>query len=162
MTNPLTIQVAESGDFDAVAEIARLLPGAFNAEGVQALIADATSHRCFIAKENGKPLGFIVWLETHIEIELLWMGVDPQNQNKGIGIALVRRAEQAATTQRVILLKTADPQYLGCGSGLDSETFRDTLRFWKRRGYTRIATIGEYWSRENGAILLLKRLRHDE
>lgn len=162
MSDVLTLQAAEGVDFDGIAEIAQLLPGAFNADGVRAVIADAKSHLCLIARANGSPVGFIVWLETYLEIELLWMGVDPQRQNKGVGSALVRRAEEAAITQRVILLKTADPQYLGNKSGLDPETFRDTLRFWKRRGYTRIATVGEYWARDNGAILLLKRLKHNE
>lgn len=160
MTVETTISTPTEDSLQQIARVARQLPGAFTSDGVDAIVSDASNHRCLAAVSSGSVVGFIVWSETYCEIELLWMGVMPAHQGQGIGCRLVERVEQTVTTQKIIVLKTADPQYIHSSMSLDPGTFQVTLDFWTNRGYTRIATVSEFWDENSGAILLAKRIRN--
>lgn len=81
--------------------------------------------------------------------DLYWIAVDPAMQGRGIGSALLDWAEAEVRHRdgRLVLIETSS-----------QETYRPTVRFYERSGYTLLARIAGYYRRGDDKLVFGKYL----
>lgn len=100
---------------------------------------------CFAAVENDRVVGFLLatkrkfpYLERGLEPTRGWinvMFVDQEQQRKGIGEALVKRAEDKLRSMgaETVTLGAYSPNYFF--PGIDKENYSSALKFFNKMGY---------------------------
>jgi GNAT superfamily N-acetyltransferase len=108
----------------------------------------------FAAVENNRVLGFLA-LKVHTPhaVEIHVMGVRPERHRKGLGRALVTRAEawvraEGARFFTVKTLSSTDPD----------PGYAKTRAFYASMGFVEIEEFGTLWNPENPAVMLAKYL----
>lgn len=102
------------------------------------------------AELDGRPVGYCTWGPipmTASSWDLYWIVVDPSEQRKGIGRALLAAAEQdiARRGGTAVYVETSSrPLYAA------------TRRFYTRAGYRRAARFGDFYAHGDDKIVFVK------
>jgi GNAT superfamily N-acetyltransferase len=108
----------------------------------------------FVAEDGGRVQGFIALKrQTAHAFEIHVLGVRPELHRKGLGRALVARAEGHARENiaRFLTVKTLSSTHRDPG-------YAKTRAFYEAMGFLPIEEFGTLWSPDNPALMLLKVL----
>lgn len=152
------IRPASRTDLRRIRLIAEGWPEHFTAEGVAAVSHDAAGQHCLVAADGGKPVAFVVWLDSFSELEILWLATDPAHARLGCARRLIEAVESTATTQRVAFLKAASLDSTSESSAFDGRAYAGTYAFWEKVGYHREGMLRSFWDDQNHCVLFVKRL----
>lgn len=147
--------IAEQDEINTALEIARKNTHFFNRNGLATMKKDLESDISIGAFDQKRMIGFISLKELNKDvIEISWMAVDPQFQNKGIGTQLFCEG-----------LQLISPKYKICEVKTLSETDPDLLyaktrSFYKKLGFIPLETINPYprWGKDNPCQMFIKIL----
>lgn len=151
----MNIKIKKSTDNIAALNIARKNPHYFNFPGLKVMEKDFKTGLLIGAYSENKMLGFVLFRELNDKaIELAWMAVDPNFQDKGIGTLLIKEGHKLLPKKYVMCqTKTLseidpDPQYA------------KTRNFYKKLGFVPLETISPYpgWGKDNPCQILVKIL----
>jgi len=151
----MNIQINKTSDYKSTLDIARKNSHFFNFNGLKTMEEDFKTGILFGAFDNQEIAGFICFKELNNQaVELAWMAVDPEYQNKGIGTRLVNEC-----------LKLLPKKYLICEVKTLSETDPDseyarTRKFYKKLRFIPLETISPYkdWGNDNPCQIFVKIL----
>lgn len=119
------------GEMDLMASIAGSLTEWFDEHArTQAIPVDLVHHKVFGAFDCGEPAGFITLFVSEGRLNIGWMGVRRDLQRKGIGKALVLRAEVHALELGLVELATYT-----LGDTVDYEPYESTRSFYLSCGF---------------------------
>jgi ribosomal protein S18 acetylase RimI-like enzyme len=81
--------------------------------------------------------------------DLYWIAVDPKQQGQGFGQLLLRFVENEVRRQsgRMLLIETSS-----------KESYRPTIRFYERSGYSEISRIKDFYRIEDDKVIFCKKL----
>lgn len=142
-------------DPDAVERLLRGLPEWFGLDEANAAYVEAArTMPTVLAHLNGEVVGVLLWhrhFPTTAEVHL--MAVNPDRHRRGIGTALLQRAEEElrADGVRYLQVKTLGP------SRPDPEYDR-TRRFYEARGFEPLEEMLDVWPEDNPMLILIKSL----
>ncbi|MBI3676906.1 MAG: GNAT family N-acetyltransferase [Proteobacteria bacterium] len=139
----------------ACADILAALPHWFGiAESTAAYVRDVEAMPMFGAEENGAVVGFVALkLHTPFAAEIHVLGVVPDFHRRGLGRALVLRAEdflreRAIRFFTVKTLSPADPD----------PSYAATRAFYAALGFVPLEEFPTLWSAQNPALMMIKVL----
>jgi len=107
------------------------------------------------AFDGDRLLGYACWGPTPGTAgtwDLYWIVVDRERQGRGLGTELLEEVEQRLTTHdaRLIVVETSSrPDY------------EPTRKFYEARGYTKAATIADYYAPGDDLVIYTKDPRGD-
>lgn len=148
----------QPGDRGALAALLRATPQFTDEEVAVALeliddrLGGGTDYRFVVAADDRGVAGYVcvgpapmtdgIW-------DLYWIAVDPARQGAGIGVALLRAAEQLAASSggRAVLIETAS-----------QPSYERTRAFYRRCGYAEVARISDYYRVGDDKIIFRKAL----
>jgi len=109
-------------------------------------------YKSYVADVSGIPVGWICFGEVPCTIgtyDIYWLAVSPEFQNKGIGRALVKHAEENIlhNNGRIIAIET-------CGD----EKYKSTQKFYEKNNYTESARIKDFYQVGEDKIIYTKTL----
>ena len=102
--------------------------------------------------DAGSPVGYACWGRvpmTDATFDLYWIAVEPREQGRGVGRALLAQVEASvrAAGGRLIVVETAGkPSYAG------------TRAFYERTGYPEVARLPDFYRDGDDKVLHVKRL----
>ncbi len=104
--------------------------------------------------DDGQLLGFVT-IKKHGDFtaEVYVMGVRPETHHKGIGRALLARAESALQGEKVEYL-----QVKTVGPSCDDPFYARTRAFYMAAGFRPLEELKQLWNEENPCLILIKRL----
>lgn len=143
-------------DPDAVAALLQGLPEWFGIEeAAAAYIEAARTMPTVLAHEDGAVVGALLWNQHFpAAAEVHLMAVDAGRHRRGIGTALLDRAEQElrADGVRYLQVKTLGPSR-------PDEEYERTRRFYEARGFVPLEEMLGVWPGDNPMLILVKALR---
>jgi ribosomal protein S18 acetylase RimI-like enzyme len=151
----MNIQINTSTDFKTALDIARKNSHFFNSDGLRKMEEDFKTGFLFGAYDEQNMVGFIAFKELDNQIiELTWMAVEPEYQNRGIGTSLMKGSiELLPKKYQICEMKTLseihpDPEYA------------KTRNFYKKLGFIPLETIKPYpkWGKDNPCQIFVKIL----
>jgi ribosomal protein S18 acetylase RimI-like enzyme len=116
------------------------------------LFSPGEGYLAFIAEEDGEFAGYIIFGSTPLTAatwDIYWMAVARARRGKGIGRALLSRAEEAIAVGggKLVLIETSSkPSYL------------PTRRFYRKSGYRQASRIRDFYAHGDHRITFEKRL----
>jgi thiaminase/transcriptional activator TenA len=137
------IRVRPGGPSDRAAclAVAGRLPQYFSAAGLAAMEQHLERHRLWLADAaDGEVAGFAtVWAKAPGVVEITWMAVDPHQQGRGVGRAILAAALRTAAHEggRLAVVKTL-------ADTVDYEPYIKTRRFWERSGFLPVDVVDRY------------------
>ena len=152
------VRRATVDDFQAMMRVASCLhPKWFDAFAIcSSLPLDLRIHRGFVAKEEGRVVGFVTYTSNEGEVKISWIGVDPGLHRHGIGTMLIRAVEEQLGGMGI--------EYLRVDTVAEStqyEPYEMTRAFYERMGFT-VERVREIESKDGGGrfhlATYLKRL----
>jgi len=151
----MDIKITKTSDYKSALDIARKNPHFFNSNGLETIEDDLKSGILFGAFDVQKIVGFICFKELNTQVvELAWIAIGPEYQNKGIGTCLVNEC-----------LKLLPKKYLICEVKTLSEIDPDpeyakTREFYKKLEFIPLETISPYkdWGTDNPCQIFVKIL----
>jgi ribosomal protein S18 acetylase RimI-like enzyme len=129
---PVEIRPMRPADADEVRYVARRLPEWFHEGGVKHIARAVEDRDGVVAVYGGQIVGFIIYELRRPTVEILWMGVLPFYQKRGVGRAMVdwlvaeaRAGGQGVETieARTLAAHEQHPGYVG------TRAFYETLGF---------------------------------
>ena len=155
MSNKFIIEDAV-GDKSAIcAEILASLPQWFGITRSNAQYAlEAGELPMFVAVEERHVPGMIVLKpQTPFAVEILVFGVRPECHRKGIGRALVRRAEEwvKAAGAKYLTVKTRGPS-------VPDANYEKTRLFYVGVGFVPLEEFPTFWDAQNPCLFMVKPL----
>lgn len=145
-------------DMAAVCEpILRALPQWFGIEEATAqYVRDTDRLPTLTAAIGGEVVGFLT-LNWHSDYaaEIHVMGVHPDRHRRGVGCALVAKAEEILREQGVeyLQVKTLSPTH-------PDPNYARTRRFYQAMGFRPLEEFPELWGPQNPCLQMVKCLRH--
>jgi GNAT superfamily N-acetyltransferase len=142
-------------DPDAVAALLRGLPEWFGIEdATAAYIEAARTMPTVLAYEDSLVVGALLWarhFEAAAEVHL--MAVESSRHRRGIGTALLERAEEQlrADGVRYLQVKTLGPSSPDDG-------YEKTRLFYEARGFVALEEMFGVWLEDNPMLILVKAL----
>ena len=135
--------------------ILRSLPEWFGIEAAtQQYIRDIEELPTLLALKGGDVVGFLT-LKLHTEYagEIYVMGVRREAQRKGVGQALVEKAEKYLRERGVeyLQVKTLSPSH-------PDESYGRTRKFYAAMGFRPLEEFPTLWGEENPCLQMVKRL----
>ncbi len=152
---PISIEGPTLGQASRCEPILRALPGWFGIEEANAqYLQDIESLPTFVALDRSEVVGFLTLKQhTAYAAEIHIVGVHPERHRRGIGQALLERAEAH--------LREAGVEYLQVktlsGSHPDLH-YRRTRLFYERMGFRPLEEFEELWGPENPCLQMIKKL----
>ena len=151
----MNIQIKKSTDSKIALDIARKNSHYFNSPGLKAMEKDFKTEVLVGAYSENKMLGFISFKELNDQVvEIIWLAVDPDYQNGGIGTLLVKEG-----------VKLLPKKYTLCETKTLSDIDPDpqysrTRNFYKTQGFIPLETISPYpdWGKDNPCQIFVKIL----
>jgi ribosomal protein S18 acetylase RimI-like enzyme len=151
----MNIQIKKSTDIPTALSIAKKNPHYFNPPGLEAMKIDFNTGQLMGAYSDSKMVGFINFKELNNQtVELVWMAVDPDFQDQGIGGQLIKEG-----------IELLPKKYLICETKTLSEIDPDpkyarTRNFYFKQGFIPLETINPYpgWGKDNPCQLFVKVL----
>lgn len=112
----------------------------------------ALGHCCVTALDQGNPIGFCYFAPaamTEGTWYLYWIAVEPGLQSKGLGGALLARAEAGAAGAggRQMLIETSS-----------LAKYEPTRGFYRKHRYEEVARIPDYYAAGDAMVVYRKRL----
>lgn len=143
------------GQGEVCAAILRALPDWFGVEeATRQYIADIETLPTFLAELDGGVVGFLT-LKQHTEFaaEIHVMGVRPLAHHRGVGRALLERAEAYLRERGVeyLQVKTLSPAHPDAG-------YARTRAFYTACGFRPLQEFPELWGPENPCLQMIKGL----
>jgi ribosomal protein S18 acetylase RimI-like enzyme len=122
--------------------------GARSGDGEDAL----ADYELIGAYDDERLLGYVCFGPTPATegtYDLYWLAVDPAAQGRGVGRALLRRAEALLAERggRLILVETSS-----------RADYAPTREFYARSGYTEVARVRDFYAPADDRIMLTTRL----
>lgn len=150
------VKEAELGLGVECGKILRRLPDWFGIESaLEAYIRRIDSLPTFVAAVEGNPAGFLT-IEKHFpsSAEIHVMGVLPELHGKGIGKALLQRAEKWLLENSVDFLqvKTLSPSRV-------NSAYAETRAFYGAMGFVPLEEMPSLWGTDNPCLIMVKYLR---
>jgi GNAT superfamily N-acetyltransferase len=150
----LSIREAGAHEKSGLETILRALPEWFGIEAaITAYMLDIQEIPAYVALEGERAVGFLA-LATHnpYTAEIHVMGVLPQWHRRGIGTALVERAEAVARASgcEYLEVKTLGPSH-------PDPHYAGTRDFYMRCGFRPIEELADLWP-GNPCLIMVKRL----
>lgn len=134
--------------------------GAFTAEEIEValelidhgLSPDPHGYLFAVASDAGEVLGYACWGDTPLAdrvYDLYWIAVARRAQGRGVGRALLARAERdvAARGGRMLLIETAS-----------KPSYDATRAFYERTGYAEVARIPDFYRVGDDKVTYMKRM----
>lgn len=116
---------------------------------------ESSGYLCFVATEPATEsvLGYVCVGPAPLTdgtYDLYWIAVDPATQGRGVGRALLGRAEDEVERRggRLLLIET-----------LSQDVYQSTVRFYERCGYALLARIADYYRPGDDKLLFGKYLQ---
>lgn len=152
----MDIYFFQNGSSELTNRILRLLPDWFGIESSIVEYAEFASHYPqFIAFVDGVGVGFISLKRTStVCSEIYVMAVEPQFHGRGLGRALLEKAEEYLRSQGVEFF-----QVKTLGEAHESVQYKRTREFYRVMGFKDIETFKELWDPSNPCLLMMKSLR---
>lgn len=154
MEGPSTCRLGRQADLPQILAVASAWPAHFVPRGLRAIAADFAAHCSAVIEEDGAAVAFVVWLETSLELEILWVATHPRKTRRGFGARLVRFALEHGQDQVQALVKTASEDAKIDGTCLDGFKFHGSLAFFESLGFRRCCRLDSFWGPEDHALLL--------
>lgn len=113
---------------------------------------EGSHYRFLVAEEAGRVVGYACWgpiLGTLASVDLYWIAVDPAEQGKGVGKALLEAAEAQIAGEgrsRVYIETSSRAQYV------------PTRAFYLRCGYAIVAELEDFYAPGDGKVMFVKVL----
>lgn len=112
----------------------------------------ASGYSFVFAEIDDRPVGYACFGLipcTLASYDLYWIAVQDECRGRGIGRALLARAESsvAAAGGRSIFVETST-----------RELYEPTRRFYERSGYERVATLDDFYAEGDGKAIFRKKL----
>ncbi len=151
----MNIQIKRSTDIFAALDIARKNPHYFNPEGLKKMEKDFKTGVLIGAYNESKIVGFVSFKVLNNQaVDLTWIAVEPEYQNKGIGTSLVNKGLELLPNKfSICQMKTLseidpDPEYAR------------TRNFYKKLEFIPLETISPYsdWGKDNPCQIFIKIL----
>ncbi len=152
------IRTGNKQDRPAMQRIVKAWPSHFVPASYPYIDADITDCQSFVWEDESGVRGFIIWTAHAFEIEMLWMGIAPDCTRQKIGTRLVEAVLAAATSQRIVSLKTSDPEAAIPNSQFDGMAFKGTIEFFAKLGFHVACRLDAYWGSANDALVLVKHI----
>ena len=135
--------------------ILRALPEWFGiAEANQHYLTEIDKLSTFIARIDEVPVGFLT-IQQHFPeaAEIFVMGVQPKNHRQGIGVKLLRAAENYLRQEgsSYLQVKTLSPAHPDPG-------YAKTRQFYLAMGFVPLEEFPALWDESNPCLLLVKRI----
>ena len=150
----VTLEVGRC-DADAVAALLHGLPEWFGLEeATAAYIEAARTMPTVLALDDGVVVGALLWTRPFpASAEVHLMAVDAGRHRRGIGTALLDRAEAElrADGVRYLQVKTLGPSR-------PDEEYERTRRFYEARGFVALEEMFDVWPEDNPMLILVKAL----
>ena len=150
----VTLEVGRC-DPEAVAALLHGLPEWFGIEEATAAYIDAArTMPTVLAHDDGVVVGALLWTRhfpTAAEVHL--MAVDAARHRRGIGTALLERAEEELRADRVRYL-----QVKTLGPSRPDDEYERTRRFYEARGFVALEEMFGVWAEDNPMLILVKAL----
>jgi len=153
------LRLGTSTDTEAIIALS-LSTGVFTADELASLRHDLGSvyahegghERLVVCEDVAGPLGFVQYSYaaiTHGAWFIYWIAVSKRAQGQGIGVKLVRYAEDEVRRAggRLLLIETSSKL-----------PYEPTRRFYTGRGYELVARIPDYYSDGDDKCIFSKRL----
>lgn len=117
-------------------------------------LAGDDDYRFLGAYDGDELIGYACWGPTPGTAgtaDLYWIVVDLPRQNQGVGTTLLTAVENRLETERcrLVVVETSS-----------RADYAATRAFYERRGYTRTATIPDYYAPGDDLVIYLKDLGH--
>jgi ribosomal protein S18 acetylase RimI-like enzyme len=153
-----SIRPLQPADAPACDAIVGSLPYHFGLEeGRRACARAVREEPGLVAVAESEVVGFLTWRAWFQEaVEVTWMAVHARHRRRGHGGALVERLAAGAAGRAGYLLVTtlsASSPEPGVADG-----YAGTRRFYERHGFRPLWEPAGWWSADNQALLLLRRL----
>jgi GNAT superfamily N-acetyltransferase len=150
----VTIEVGRC-DPDAVASLLHGLPDWFGLEDATAgYIEAARTMPTVLALEGGVVVGALLWTRHFpATAEVYLMAVEAARHRRGIGTALLDRAESELRADHVRYL-----QVKTLGPSQPDDAYERTRRFYEARGFVALEEIFGLWAEDNPMLILIKAL----
>jgi GNAT superfamily N-acetyltransferase len=138
------------------AAIAEGLPDSFTTSGVAELRRDLEKDVATVAVMSNEVVGFVLTRRKSSSIvEIRWLAVTQEFQQRGIGTALMAHAEEGARKvgARLLEVKTLD-------ASAQSAEYEVTRRFYENRGFELLESIDPFpgWEPGNPCAIYVKVL----
>lgn len=131
------------------------LPDWFGIEAANAAyVRDVEDMAMFAAFDDSDPIGFLALRQHSPEVfENHVLGVRPEFHRRGVGRALMTRAEDHATSRaaRLLTVKTL-------ASSHPDPYYAQTRRFYRAMGFFAVEELPTLWNPENPCLLMAKIL----
>lgn len=154
--NNMSCKIKKINDKENTIFIAESLPDFFTASGVDSLREDLKSHELYSAIVDDKLVGFITLRLADIaSLEISWLAVLPDWQEKGIGTELVKETLNIKAKEgfRICYVKTLAETVPNLG-------YEKTRKFYKKLGFYTLEIINPYpgWDEGNPCQILAAAL----
>ena len=148
----MSYQIKKINNQEEIISIAESLPDFFTASGVDTLKEDLKSHEIYGALVDNKLVGFITLrLADTASLEISWLAVLPDWQNKGVGTELVKEALNIKAKEgfKICYVKTLAETVSDLG-------YEKTRKFYKKLGFYTLEIIDPYpgWDEGNPCQIL--------
>ena len=143
----------EQGNIEVCELVLRSVPDWFGIEEATLdYIKDSKEMPMVVAKEHGKPIGFVS-LKKHSSYttEVYVMGVIPEYHRKGIGKKLLIEAESILAKKGTEFL-----QVKTLSADRECEFYKKTRLFYKSFGFREVEVFPTLWGEDNPCQLLIK------
>lgn len=152
------LRFARPGDCGPVLTVASAWPSHFVPRGLRALADDFEKHHAAVVEAGGDIVAFVVWLETSLELEILWLATAPSETRRGHATALVELAASQHRGQCRVVAKTASLDSQLEGTDLDGSKFASAIAFFEAVGFEQDCRVESYWGPGDHALFLSKAL----
>lgn len=139
LSSRVEIVAGESEHVEGCLRIAESLPEHFNEAGLGQMRHSLSGDALHVAVEGGCVVGFATVGGEEEAAEITWIVVDPSQQGKGIGRALIKRIEEDLAEKGIetLTVKTLAEK-------ADYPPYEATRRFYEQNGFTRVETVDSY------------------
>lgn len=152
------IRTGHIEDLPAVMRLVRAWPQHFVPASYSFIEKDFANLASLVWEEDGEVCGFLIWMSNAYEIEMLWLAVSPGASRRGIATELVNAVESLATTQQIIMLKTATPDSIIPESEFSGLAYSATIAFFESLGFRVAGRLESYWGIHNHCCVFIKSL----
>lgn len=128
----MVIREKTQADHESILSVVRDLHGVwFSTRGVEQIALDQTFQQGFVAEEDGRVVGFLLWFVYEGVGNIAWMGVLRGRHRAGIGRRLVGELETLMKSRGVTTL-----QVYTLGNSVNYEAYERTRAFYRAMGFT--------------------------
>ena len=151
----VTIEGPHLGKASVCALILRSLPDWFGIEEDLVMYEAEIEHLpTFLACEAENVVGFLSIKQHSVySAEILVVGVKTEAHRRGIGRALVDKAQEWLRTQHIEYL-----QVKTLGPSNSDESYAKTRNFYLAMGFRPLEEFKQIWDEQNPCLILIKRL----